>query len=140
MALALEECLGLAAVDPDIMEAKDRLLRSNFLSPDMFVDSDTVDDDAIDRQIGAFLGENDDEFEAIPEGDADEEVSEKDYDPQGGIYSNVKYSEGEDAASETMKLLSSPDYKLRPSIFTTVASIANTEADGDREDVKQRST
>ncbi len=139
LALALEECFGLAADDPDIAEAKERLLKSNFLSPDMFAVSDSfVDDDAIDKQIGAYLGESldvsdaADESEVFPDGEADEEVGDIDYFPQGGVYSNVKYVEDEEAAKETTSLLSSPDYKLRPSIFTTVASIAEPELESDR--------
>lgn len=144
LALALEECLGLAADDPDIAEAKERLLKSNFLSPDMFLDTATPDDtDAIDRQIGAYLGENldvfENEYEATPNGGIDEEMGDTDYDPHGGIYSNVKYIEGEDAVGESTKLLASPDYKLRPSIFTAVASIADTESDSDRKDAEQAS-
>lgn len=147
MALALEECLGLAADDPDIAEAKERLLKSNFLSPDIFVTPDSLkdDDDAIDRQIGAYLGEDldviddEDESEAVPDGEVDEEMGDIDYYPQGGIYSSVKYTEGEETVGEATKLLSSPDYKLRPSIFTAVASIADTESDSDRKDVEQGS-
>ena len=147
LALALEECLGLAADDPDIAEAKDRLLKSNFLSPDIFAAPDSSDDDdAIDRQIGAYLGENidvideEDESESVAGGELDEEVGASDYYPQGGVYSNVKYIEDEEAARETTNLLSTPDYKLRPSIFTTVASIAEPESDSDRKDVEQGST
>ena len=136
LAEAMEAALGAAGDDPDIAEAKERLLASKILSPDMFdVDSD---DDISDSDIGAYLANGDhadSESEEGSEEEIDEEIgqtgSDSPYDAQGGIYSSKTYQElhGETPSETTSLLGGTPQssQKLRPSIFTTVASLAETE-------------
>ena len=149
IANALEESLGICGDDPDIVEAKNRLLASNVLSPEMFEYSPSCDAaDEIDNS-DSLIGEDVNELDAgdldadvgsTGEGatrsnDGEDDVEEgrtessgSPYDPHRGIYSDSVYTE-ETPASESTNLLGSPEptTPLRASIFTTVASIADDE-------------
>jgi hypothetical protein len=160
IAKALEECLGLAGDDPDIAEAKRRLLASKILSPEMF---ECEEDEYIDNAMGRFLGhvsESGDESAADSDEEEDkkEEVDEelggyKDtdyddetpYDPHRGINSDRSFHEAEDVMPTESTGLLSPAQKLRPSIFTTIASLAEIEGEseknekGEGSDAKEKS-
>ena len=128
IAEALEDSLGSINDDPDIMEAKKRLLESNVLSPDYFdcrEETDAADEDkepeAKERVRKRLL---DDSGEENWEEVGDETAAPK----NGGV------DHDEEVPTERTGLLSSPNdggssfmESLRPSIFTTVASIAEIE-------------
>lgn len=122
VAEALEESLGLAADDPDIIEAKKRLLESKVLSPEFFdlTDAppyDLSDDDENDHGISAL--ERHQEISSVDRGTQEKEVS----DVETGTVQGP---------TETTRLVASDSGSsfadvLRPSIFTTVASIAERQ-------------
>lgn len=103
LARALEESLGAAGDDPDIIEAKNRLLASKILSPDLFDDED----------LSNFVSSSDDD-------DGDEE--------KGRLASAQPEQRGDERPTESTALLvneASTEESLKPSIFTTVAAIAS---------------
>jgi hypothetical protein len=104
LAAALEDALGASADDPDIIEAKKRLLESKILSADFFDMTNAP----------RYFSDDDESFR---HGDDDE---------------------GNPLPTETTQLVrndgtSSSDI-LRPSIFTTVASIADQDQRGQEND------
>ena len=148
IAHALEESLGLAGDDPDIAEAKQRLLDSDVLSPEMFDVEDG--NDASDEMMNCFLGERrrdsdddeglgEDEEQGDPRELSDVESGEDQsppYDPYRGIYSDKAYKEGdalESSPNEQTRLICSadPSTPLRPSIFTTVSDLLGSDGDGE---------
>lgn len=155
VARALEESLGLAGDDPDIAEAKQRLLASKILSPDLFEvpSSDEISESDIGAYLddGSFESSTDLKDSSVTEGnsthehDVDEELGkapESPYDPQMGIYSSKSFHEEDiGTPNENTGLLSQSSesaQKLRPSIFTTVASLAETEEKGEAEETREK--
>jgi len=109
---ALEESLGLCGNDPDIIEAKKRLLASKVLSPSHF-----------------DVGEGNENF-TFSSSDEDYEVDDSmtneaaDGDVLASPAARKSERGGEEEEKEEVPTETTP---LRPSIFTTVASIAERE-------------
>jgi len=139
IARALEECLGEASDDPEVVEAARRLAGSNVLSPDMFEDPGQTD--KVDNMIDDFIAGDEEkvssslvkQYSSAMENDDEESP----YDSSGGIYSTKSYHEDGADPNEATKLLT-PGKKqnLRPSIFTTVATLAQESEEGKDEDKK----
>lgn len=125
VAEALEESLGICGDDPDIIEAKKRLLASKVLSPAHF---------DVGNANFAFSSSEDDEYEEEDESECVDTTGAKDdghklttprsrdAEQHGGV-------EEEKEAEDDVPTETTP---LRPSIFTTVASIAEKEEQADR--------
>jgi hypothetical protein len=147
IANALEESLGSAGDDPDIVEAKKRLLESGVLSSDMF-DFDENNDvsgslmnecleelDGVDLESASpSRGETASDDGADREGSRS---SDSPYDAQMGIYSSSVYTEHEPTESTGLLFGASPTTALRPSIFTAVASFAEYDADEQHESARK---
>jgi hypothetical protein len=111
IAAALEDALGASADDPDIIEAKKRLLESKILSADFFDMTNAP----------RYFSDDDESFR---HGEGRQEVLDAD-DESTGI----------PVPTETTRLVrndgtTSSDI-LRPSIFTTVASFADQDHQDD---------
>lgn len=126
IAEALEESLGAVNDYPDIAEAKKRLLESNVLRPEFFEPG--VDHGSLDENDADDNGENLKESELLAgtgNGNYQEYVKE---------VADVESSDSreEEEVCESTGLLfggtdSAVSELLRPSIFTTVASLAESE-------------
>ena len=148
VAEALEESLGLAGDDPDIVEAKKRLLESKVLSPEFFEGSMSPGeysddlfsyDEKSDKSEESDLEQYEDQ-ERYSEGNGDGN-DERDIenglngDDNGRDASLSEVDESFDTAAqqvstETTTLVSqdnSSSLTLRPSIWTSVASFAELE-------------
>ncbi|GKY93294.1 hypothetical protein MPSEU_000296900 [Mayamaea pseudoterrestris] len=146
LARALEESLGIAGDDPDIIEAKERLLASNILRPDFF-------DNLGDHDFGASFWQEPDANEhntdtdrkntlasgAITDADV-EAITEPPHTPLHRSSSDDSDDDGDDLSSTD----SNPDdlqasvEPLRPSVFTKIASIAESEQQAARKEEKKR--
>jgi hypothetical protein len=84
------------------------------------------------------FADSDEEEDKKEEGDEESGCDEETpYDPHRGIYSNKSFHE-HDMPTESTGLLS-PAQELRPSIFTTVASLAEIEGESDKNEKGERS-
>lgn len=117
--------MGAAGDDPDIIEAKKRLLACNVLSPEHF-------DIGEGNMNFTFSSDEDDDYVDIPE---NEKVNEgapcatpvhHRTEEQGGKEEEEKTEKDDVEPTETTP--------LRPSIFTTVASLAEQEATAEKKD------
>lgn len=170
VARALEESLGLAADDPDIAEAKQRLLASKVLSPKFFDYSESssrcedeellVKDDPVIREARHHLYSSDNLEETPSHGDlvGDSEHGSSDQYGETAIEETetdnqeINKTEVDDGDNEeepivneqTSLLFHSPEQGstfaevLRPSIFTTVASVAEMERQAEERSAKQK--
>lgn len=126
LARALEESLGIAGDDPDIIEAKERLLASNILRPDFF-------DDLGDEGLGASFWKETDNIDSSIESNHLACTSTPYVATGVGIGVNALdtplQESSSDASDEDVDESHDiqEDEQLRPSIFTKVASIAESE-------------
>lgn len=113
IAAALEDALGASADDPDIIEAKKRLLESKILSPDFFDMTNAP----------RYFSDDDEPFR---HGESSREGEDEDEGDEGS---------GIPVPTETTHLVTNDGTRssdiLRPSIFTTVASIADQDHQDD---------
>lgn len=134
IAEALEESLGTLVNDPEIAEAKRRLLDSKVLSPEFFEYNDSTDggvlrhlDDAGLEKASMRLQANDfDDIESLIE----RAYMNPSMEQNGRALSNESDSRVPLEASESTSLIpnrSDMVSPLRPSIFTTVASLVEEE-------------
>lgn len=135
---ALEKSLGAVSDDPDIIEAKRRLLESKVLSPDFFECGDN-------SSVGSFGSGDEEETEHSALGDSSENHAEEEKIEEGLAHNEAQRVEDEDESdegSEASPLLehngSSFAEMLRPSIFTTVASIATSEKEARKREKQTR--
>lgn len=138
LALALEQSLGAAGNDPDIIEAKRRLLESGILTADFFEhDSGSQQEESSDLDEDSDEVSDLDEDESSTGSSVDEEADDEEEDRTSGpIPTAVEETpfENEDrpplsvptTKAEESTTSASSDI-LRPSFFTTVASIAKEE-------------
>lgn len=128
MAEALEESLGICGDDPDIIEAKKRLLESKVLSPSHFdVGEDNVNC-SFDSE-GYDFSENDG---ARGNGTTPHRPNS---DHQGGKEEEKSENSNTDNDDGQVPTETTP---LRPSIFTAVASLAEREKKDDKDDPDER--
>jgi hypothetical protein len=139
IARALERSLGAAGEDPDIIEAKERLLASNILRAEFFEDLDENDfNESFWREPEPENSDSADE-ERTPTGngetDRESTVKDEDFFPSDDVpssdsrsgFSSVETEEDEQLPLQRRELYTTEHETLRPSIFTTVASIAESE-------------
>jgi hypothetical protein len=111
IAAALEDALGASADDPDIIEAKKRLLESKILSADFF------------------------DMTNAPRYFSDDDDSIRDGESSGDLKDEDEESTGVPLPTEATRLVRNDGTRfadiLRPSIFTTVASIADQDHQND---------
>lgn len=134
VAEALQQSLGALGDDPDIAEAKRRLLESKVLSPDFFdyndknVENDLKDPGVAEACRRLLLGDYNDIEDLIVGRKVDVESATR-----HNVSAQSKAAGDETCAAPTERtsLLSHPFKQdvspLRPSIFTTVASMAEKE-------------
>lgn len=115
--------MGAAGDDPDIIEAKKRLLASKVLSPEHF-------DIGEGNMNFTFSSDEDDDYVDITE---NEKVN-------GGASCTPVHHRAEEQGGKEEEKTEKDDVEptettpLRPSIFTTVASLAEQEATAEKKD------
>lgn len=143
VAEALQQSLGALGDDPDIAEAKQRLLDSKVLSPAFFDYSENAEEDELDmddpmiaeaRRRLRMDDYSDDDIDDLVSGCRKANLKSS---FNGSAISSLSDSAHDVAPTERTSLLSRSSTSaepspLRPSIFTTVAYIAENEGNADK--------
>lgn len=141
LARALEESLGIAGDDPDIIEAKERLLASNILRPDFF---DDMDDHGLNASFWQEpeTGEHSLEYDHynLPSSESvGVDIESSAQPPHTPLHQPSSDEESEVSSDEVDELDRTDEQSLNPSVFTKLASsIAESERRAQRKAEKKR--